>query len=74
MLTRFCVPSFELIIWEMRHSKQFIPFEEDNAKNNTVIDTVEDNSSPHLRRDDMLISGVRHSLQELIDRRLGSQG
>lgn len=41
-------------------------FEQDDAQNQAVVDAVEDDSSPHLRSDDILVPGIGHSLQQFV--------
>lgn len=55
-------------------SKDLITLEEDNSKYQTLVDSVENDDSPHLGSNDVLFSRVGHSLQQLIGGRLGGQG
>ena len=49
-------------------------FEEHDGQDDAVVDTVEDDSSPHLRSNDIFVSGIRHSCQKFIEGWFGGQG
>jgi hypothetical protein len=63
MLTILLAPDLELIFFEMRYMEDLISLEKHDAQNQTMVNTVEDDSSPHLRSDNVFISSIRHSLQ-----------
>ena len=67
-------PNLELVLREMRNSKELVAFEEHDGQDDAVVDTVEDDSSPHLGSNDVLMSGVRHSCQKFIEGWIGGQG
>jgi len=58
----------------MRHFKELMPFEEHYCQYDTVINAVEDDSSPHLGSDDVFVSGNRHSCQKFIKGWVSGQG
>lgn len=55
----------------MLYSEYLISFEQNYSKDDHLVNAVENNTSPHLRSDYVLLSRVGHSLQKVIIRRLG---
>lgn len=58
----------------MFDSKELVTLEEHDGQDNAVVDTVEDDSSPHLGGNNMLISTIWHSGQEFIEWGVSGQG
>ena len=57
----------------MRHTENFVSFEQDDGQNDAVVDAVEDYSSPHLGSNNVLVSSIWHSFQQFVNRRLSRQ-
>ena len=55
MLPFFRIPRFELIFREVWYFEELMTFEQHYCEDNTVIEAVEDNSSPHLWGYDMFM-------------------
>jgi hypothetical protein len=53
-------------ICKIFNTENLVSFEQYNCKNETLVDSVEDDDSPHLCCDDMFFSGIGHSFQELV--------
>ena len=69
MLTVFVAPLSKLYIsyiCKVFNIENLVSFEQDNCKNNALVDSVEDNDSPHLCCDNVFFSGIGHSFQELV--------
>ena len=53
--------------------EDFISFEQDHTKDETMINAVEYYASPHLGSNNSLVSTIGHPLQQLIFRRFSGQ-
>ena len=74
MLSVCLIIRFKLIVCEVLDSKYLMALEKHNAQDDAVVNAVEDDPSPHLRSDDMLMPRVWHSGQEFIKWGVSGQG
>ena len=73
MLPVLLAPDLELVVREVLHIEDLVSLEQDYRQHQAVVQTVEDDPSPHLRRDYVLVTRVGHSLQQLLGRRVRRQ-
>lgn len=69
MLTVFVTPlsKFDIsYICKIFNTENFVSFEQDNCENKALVDSIENNDSPHLCCDNVFFSGIGHSFQELV--------
>jgi len=69
MLTVFVTPlsKFNIsYICKIFNTENLVSFEQDNCENKALVDSIENNDSPHLCCDNVFFSEIRHSFQELV--------